>query len=76
LAAIFENTVTALYAFKNGETYCVEFQFGESGFDVVYGYDDELMKIVDPIQRQHDPPTCVPETPSGTDSACPTFNHS
>jgi hypothetical protein len=29
-----------------------------------------------PIQRQHDPPTCVPETPSETDSTRLTFNHS
>jgi hypothetical protein len=70
LAAIFENAVTPLYALKNGETHCVEFQFGESGSDVVYDYDDELMEIVDPILRQHHPLTCT-EKPSVPESARP-----
>jgi hypothetical protein len=61
LTAIFENAVTPLYALKNGETYGVEFQFGESGSDVVYDYDEELMEIVDPILRQHCPLTRISE---------------
>jgi hypothetical protein len=66
LAAIFENAVTPLCAVKNGETYSVEFQFGESGSDVVYDYDEELKEIVDPILRQHRPLTWVPDKLSDT----------
>lgn len=61
LAAVFENAATPLYALKNGETYSVEFQFGEGGSDVVYYYDEELMEILDPILRRHRPLTWVPD---------------